>query len=44
MSSAHIKINNRFPTLDELHLHLDQLNLLDEERLRPGWDLYFMVR
>lgn len=40
---AHMTIVNRFEGLNGLHAHLDQANLLDEERLRPGWDMYFMV-
>lgn len=40
---AHMTIVNRFEGLNGLHAHLDQANLLDEERLRPGWDMYFMA-
>ena len=40
---AHTTVVNRFEGLNGLHAHLDQANLLDEERLRPGWDMYFMV-
>ena len=40
---ATVSICNNFPTIDALCAHLDELNLLDEERLRPGWDMYFMV-
>ncbi|KAH8102562.1 cytidine deaminase-like protein [Cristinia sonorae] len=40
---AHIHVINDFPTIPELHSHLDQLNILNQEILRPGWDTYFML-
>ena len=40
---AQIHICHDFPSVQALHAYLDQLDLLNEERLRPGWDLYFMV-
>jgi hypothetical protein len=43
MSLATVKVDNCFPTIEGLWTYLDTLNLLDEERLRPGWDTYFMV-
>ena len=43
MSLATVKVDNCFPTVEGLWTYLDTLNLLDEERLRPGWDTYFMV-
>jgi hypothetical protein len=43
MSLATVKVDNCFPTIEGLWAYLDTLNLLDEERLRPGWDTYFMV-
>lgn len=43
LAAAHVTVCNRFATVDALSAHLDALDLLDEERLRPGWDLYFMV-
>ncbi len=43
LTAAALRISNGFPDLDGLYRHLDAVNLLDEERLRPGWDLYFMV-
>lgn len=43
MSHAHLTIMNSFETIAELEIHLDEVNLLDSERLRPGWDGYFMV-
>jgi dCMP deaminase len=44
MSLATVKVDNCFPSTGDLWAYLDTLNLLDEERLRPGWDTYFMVR
>lgn len=44
LNTANISICNNFPTVPALYAYLDELNLLDEERLRPGWDTYFMVR
>lgn len=38
-----IQIINSFQTLSGLHQHLEDLNLLNPEFLRPGWDAYFMV-
>ncbi|KAK8869968.1 hypothetical protein IAR55_000538 [Kwoniella newhampshirensis] len=43
LSLAHISICNNFPDVSALHWYLDRLDLLDEERLRPGWDTYFMT-
>jgi hypothetical protein len=43
MSLATVKVDNCFPTIEGLWTYLESLNLLDEERLRPGWDTYFMV-
>lgn len=40
---AHISVTNNFSNLPELHAHLDSLSLCGPERLRPGWDDYFMV-
>ncbi|KZT62600.1 hypothetical protein CALCODRAFT_533680 [Calocera cornea HHB12733] len=42
-SLTHVSVLNGFATIPELHAHLDALDLLDPERLRPGWDSYFMV-
>ncbi|OSX67330.1 hypothetical protein POSPLADRAFT_1042564 [Postia placenta MAD-698-R-SB12] len=39
---AKLHIVNAFDTIPALHSHLDNLNLLDQGRLRPGWDAYFM--
>lgn len=43
LSSATLRISNGFSDLEGLYRHLDSIDLLDEERLRPGWDLYFMA-
>lgn len=40
---ATLQICNDFPSVDGLWAYLDQLDLMNEERLRPGWDTYFMV-
>ena len=37
-------VNNSFPSLECLHRHLDVLDLLHPEHLRPNWETYFMVR
>ncbi|KAG8915361.1 hypothetical protein FRC01_003689 [Tulasnella sp. 417] len=42
-SSAHISIINHFETIEGLHNHLEDINILDQERLRPSWDSYFMT-
>ncbi|KAN0100336.1 Cytidine deaminase-like protein [Tylopilus felleus] len=40
-----VKLNiiNTFQSLSELHFHLDFLDLINAERLRPQWDTYFMT-
>ncbi|WVQ71432.1 hypothetical protein IAR50_000969 [Cryptococcus sp. DSM 104548] len=40
---AHIQVDNNFADISALHWYLDRLDLLDEGRLRPGWDAYFMT-
>lgn len=40
---ATLQICNDFPRVEGLWAYLDQLDLMNEERLRPGWDTYFMV-
>ncbi|KAK4689951.1 dCMP deaminase, partial [Tremellales sp. Uapishka_1] len=40
---ANLTIHNNFSSIPSFYIHLDHLNLLDEERLRPGWDTYFMT-
>ncbi|KAJ5123453.1 Deoxycytidylate deaminase, partial [Penicillium atrosanguineum] len=39
---AHMRLFNSSSSLDELHQSLEELNLADEQRLRPNWDQYFM--
>lgn len=39
---AKLHVVNAFDTIPAFHSHLDNLNLLDQGRLRPGWDAYFM--
>lgn len=36
-------INNSFPNLEALYRHLDTIDLLHPEHLRPNWETYFMV-
>ena len=42
MNQAEVKLINPTSSLNELYEALARLNLLDEERLRPSWDQYFM--
>lgn len=44
LTLAHVHVDNNFTDISALNWYLDRLDLLDEERLRPGWDTYFMVR
>lgn len=39
---ATVHVVNSFETVPALHDHLEAINLLNQERLRPGWDTYFM--
>ncbi|PCH33888.1 hypothetical protein WOLCODRAFT_135374 [Wolfiporia cocos MD-104 SS10] len=41
-SLYNLNIINSFDNIPAFHNHLEGLNLLDQERLRPGWDAYFM--
>jgi len=41
---VHLRINNPFQSVPDFHAHLDSLDLLNVDRLRPHWDTYFMVR
>ena len=41
---VNVHVNNAFPSLECLHRHLDSLDLLHPEHLRPNWETYFMVR
>ena len=40
---AHINLINDFSTETELFRALKELNILDQERVRPSWDRYFMT-
>ena len=40
---AHIRIENSYQSIQDFHAHLDSLDLLNVDRLRPHWDTYFMV-
>ncbi|KIP12533.1 hypothetical protein PHLGIDRAFT_97931 [Phlebiopsis gigantea 11061_1 CR5-6] len=39
---SNLRVVNSFDTVDALYEHLDDLDLTNAERLRPGWDTYFM--
>lgn len=39
---VNLHILNVYRTLPDLYAYLDELNLSNPERLRPGWDTYFM--
>lgn len=39
---VNLHVINGFSSIPALHSHLDKLDLLNPERLRPGWDAYFM--
>lgn len=41
-NQAHIKIINTSTSLKDLYVKLSELDLLNQERLRPTWDSYFM--
>ncbi|KAH9065821.1 cytidine deaminase-like protein [Lactarius vividus] len=38
-----LHVINNFDDVATLHSHLDDINLLDANRLRPSWDSYFMT-
>ena len=40
---VNVHVANDFDSLPALYSYLDDINLLNPERLRPGWDTYFMV-
>ena len=42
MNQAEVKLINSTSSLDDLYTAIDFLDLLDESRLRPSWDQYFM--
>lgn len=39
-----LRVINHFDSVQALHSYLDDLDLLNPDRLRPSWDTYFMVR
>ncbi|KZT44314.1 putative dCMP deaminase [Sistotremastrum suecicum HHB10207 ss-3] len=39
---VNVQILNNYDTVAEYYQYLDTLNLLDNSRLRPQWDIYFM--
>ena len=39
---AELRLVNQTSSLERLYATLEDLDLLDGERLRPGWDQYFM--
>lgn len=43
VAQARIKLLNASASLSTLYESLDELNLLDDARLRPTWDHYFMT-
>lgn len=40
---VNVHVANIFDSPQGLYSYLDDINLLNPERLRPGWDTYFMV-
>jgi len=42
-SLVHVSVVNGFDTVGALYAHLDSLDLMDQVRLRPSWDSYFMT-
>ena len=40
---CHVNVINSYDTIPDLYQHLDSVDLLNNDRLRPGWDSYFMV-
>lgn len=38
-----VQISNSFQTLSSFESYLEEIDLLNPEHLRPGWDAYFMV-
>ncbi|KAF4591703.1 Deoxycytidylate deaminase [Ophiocordyceps camponoti-floridani] len=43
ISRATVRLLNTSKSLDQLHASLDKLQLSNPDRLRPGWDTYFMA-
>ena len=42
MCNLHIQTSS-FTTLQDLHAHITELDLTKEDRMRPGWERYFMT-
>eukprot|EP00835_Amoeboradix_gromovi_P002546 NODE_147_length_17537_cov_0.265627.p4 type:complete len:297 gc:universal NODE_147_length_17537_cov_0.265627:10356-9466(-) len=42
IQAANVKILNEFNTVEELKEHLQKLNVVNDEFIRPGWDTYFI--
>ncbi|EGN93125.1 hypothetical protein SERLA73DRAFT_64605 [Serpula lacrymans var. lacrymans S7.3] len=42
-SLVKISVVNAFSSISALHTHLDSLDLMNKDRLRPAWDTYFMT-
>jgi dCMP deaminase len=42
MCNLHIQTSS-FGNLEDLKAHLKELDLTKEDRMRPGWDRYFMT-
>jgi dCMP deaminase len=40
---VNIQIINSFKSLQDLYSHIDKVDLLHSEHVRPSWDAYFMV-
>ena len=40
---CYVHIANPYRTIPEFYEYLRSVDLLNPERLRPGWDTYFMV-
>ncbi|KAJ9100967.1 hypothetical protein QFC19_005363 [Naganishia cerealis] len=43
LAYAQLSIMNSFASIAEFERYLEEVNLVNGERLRPGWDTYFMV-
>ncbi|KAI2086841.1 Deoxycytidine monophosphate (dCMP) deaminase, partial [Ophidiomyces ophidiicola] len=41
-SRAHVRLFNASSSMQDLYAALDQLDLMNQQRLRPCWDQYFM--
>lgn len=43
ISRATVRLLNTSPSLADLYAHLGKLDITNPDRLRPGWDTYFMA-